>query len=101
MVIEVNPRLAVPEPSVELSAKLDALDILRMIYRGELEVTPMQMKALGMAIAYERPKLSVSASVNVGMGNRLEEAHRAFAPQTAKIITIEQARERGEGEPPG
>jgi hypothetical protein len=101
MVIEVNPRLPLPEPEV-IPPELDALDILRLVYRRQIEVTPLQMKALMAAIPFERAKLSVSANVNVGMGNRLEEAHRAFAPQTARVITIEQARERGEvPDPPG
>jgi hypothetical protein len=41
--------------------ELSALEILQLVYRGKLEVTPMQMRAFQVAIGFESPKLAVSA----------------------------------------
>jgi hypothetical protein len=90
-------------PPPELPPDADALEILRLVYRGELEVSPQQFKALVAAVPYERPKLSVSASMSHhGMGTMIDEARRAYVerrlinvtPQSAAVANAE--RERGE-----
>jgi hypothetical protein len=56
-----NP-YAIPETDDGL--KLDALRYLQMIYRDPQLSTQVRMRAAGLAIPYESPKLMVTAVVN-------------------------------------
>jgi hypothetical protein len=55
---------------------LNAHQILQLVYRGKLEVTPMQMRALSIAINFESPKLAVIGHVaeDGSFAERLERA---------------------------
>jgi len=44
-----------------LSKDIRALDLLQMVYRGELKASPQQMRAAIESLPYENPKLSAVA----------------------------------------
>jgi hypothetical protein len=71
----------------EFDANLDGLNahqILQLVYRGKLEVTPMQMRALSIAIPFESPKLAVTAHItDDSIAARLE---RALARSGVNVI---------------
>jgi hypothetical protein len=58
-----NDPYAIPEPGEPESSKLDALRYLQMIYRDPQLSTAVRMRAAGLAIPYEMPKLAVTAVV--------------------------------------
>jgi hypothetical protein len=59
-----NDPYAIPEPDEPQSPKLDALRYLQMIYRDPQLSTAVRMRAAGLAIPYEVPKLAVTAVVS-------------------------------------
>jgi hypothetical protein len=79
-------RIVEPEqPS--LPKDVDALRLLQMVYRGEFNATPQQMRAAIESLPYETPKLS---SVGIGyidaqdFASRLERA--VNRSERAKLI---------------
>jgi hypothetical protein len=100
-IIEGRPAVEEELPPEEFPEDFDALDYLRAVYKGQVPFDPSRVKAAAIAIAYERPKLSVQGSMNFrGMGDRIEQAHRKLidvspvAPQSAAVANAE--RERGD-----
>jgi hypothetical protein len=60
---------------VDVAPKATSLDFLRAVYRNPDVPLSVRMRAAGMAIPYEYPKLSVVANVeNKDMADRLERA---------------------------
>src|SRR6516162_6176107 len=59
-----NNPYAIPEPDEPQRLKLDALRYLQMIYRDPQLSTAVRMRAAGLAIPYEVPKLAVTAVVS-------------------------------------
>ena len=59
-----NDPYAIPEPDEPQRLKLDALRYLQMIYRDPQLSTAVRMRAAGLAIPYEVPKLAVTAVVS-------------------------------------
>ena len=59
-----NDPYAVPEPGEPESPKLDALRYLQMIYRDPQLSTAVRMRAAGLALPFESPKLAVTAVVS-------------------------------------
>jgi len=55
---------AIPEPDEPQSQKLDALRYLQMIYRDPQLSTAVRMRAAGLALPFESPKLAVTAMVS-------------------------------------
>jgi hypothetical protein len=55
---------AIPEPDEPQSQKLDALRYLQMIYRDPQLSTAVRMRAAGLALPFESPKLAVTAVVS-------------------------------------
>ena len=55
---------AIPEPDEPQSPKLDALRYLQMIYRDPQLSTTVRMRAAGLALPFESPKLAVTALVS-------------------------------------
>jgi hypothetical protein len=79
----------------------DSLDLLQAIYRDVAVPMPTRMRAAALAIAYERPKLSVSVSVNhKGMADAIDAARAKYeatkAEQSALVAQREQAAATGE-----
>jgi len=59
-----NDPYAIPEPDEPQSQKLDALRYLQMIYRDPQLSTAVRMRAAGLALPFESPKLAVTAVVS-------------------------------------
>ena len=84
--------------SVEREAGPEAttsLDLLRSVYQDPTLPLATRMRAAALALPFEFPKLSVTASVKGrGMANAIEAAYRkVHAPQTQKLIAAERERE--------
>jgi len=54
---------AISEPDEASNQKLDALRYLQMVYRDPQLSTAVRMRAAGLAINYESPRLAVTAVV--------------------------------------
>ena len=59
-----NDPYAIPESDEPQSQKLDALRYLQMIYRDPQLSTAVRMRAAGLALPFESPKLAVTAVVS-------------------------------------
>jgi hypothetical protein len=61
---------------VEVDAEATSLDLLQAVYRNPDVPLSVRMRAAGMAIPYEMPRLSVVASIHdpAGFAERLERA---------------------------
>jgi len=59
-----NDPYAIPEPDEPERLKLDALRYLQMIYRDPQLSTAVRMRAAGLALPFESPKLAVTAVVS-------------------------------------
>jgi hypothetical protein len=71
---DLNARI-IKEPEVLLE-NIGALPLLQMAYRGQVQLTPQQMRAAIEALPFEVPKLGVTANVTVdgSFAERLERA---------------------------
>jgi hypothetical protein len=66
-----------------LPENITALPLLQMAYRGQVQLTPQQMRAAIEALPFEVPKLGVTANVTVdgSFAERLERAlERSSSP---------------------
>jgi hypothetical protein len=73
---------------VILEKDVGAHELLQMVYRGEITVTPQQLSAAKEAIAYERPKLTATAHLEGSFYQALEQAieRRANRPPPSKLL---------------
>jgi hypothetical protein len=55
-----------------LPKDIGAHEVLQMVYRGEISITPQQLSAAKEAIAYEKPKLTAVATAELD-GNSFAE----------------------------
>jgi hypothetical protein len=60
------------ENRLTLPKDVGAHEVLQMVYRGEIAVTPQQLSAAKEAIAYEKPKLTAVATAELD-GNSFAE----------------------------
>ena len=58
-VVDLNVRI-IKEPEM-IPDNIGALPLLQMAYRGQVELTPQQMRAAIESLPYETPKLSATA----------------------------------------
>ena len=58
-VVDLNVRI-IKEPEV-IAEDIMALPLLQMAYRGQVQLTPQQMRAAIESLPYETPKLSATA----------------------------------------
>jgi hypothetical protein len=63
----------------ELPENISAHELLRMVYRGKVEVSPIRMRAAIESLPYETPKLSASAIVTTDGKSFAEALERAIA----------------------
>jgi hypothetical protein len=83
-----------PEPPEVLALEaVDALMYLQSIYRDPQHPQSTRMRAAGMALPYERAKLSAVMHKHYGMADRMEAMHaeRQLAPQST-AVTLEARR---------
>jgi hypothetical protein len=71
-----DPANLVEDERVVLPDNITALPLLQMAYRGQVQLTPQQMRAAIEALPFEVPKLGVTANVMVdgSFAERLERA---------------------------
>jgi hypothetical protein len=83
--------------------ELSAHKILQLVYRGKLEVTPMQMRALGIAIGFESPKLTATAMSSMDGKDFASLLEKAIARSSAPLVIEHQPsdRELPPSAPPG
>ena len=70
--VDLSVRVIEEEPA--LPKDIGAHELLQMVYRGEITVTPQQLSAAREAIAYERPKLTATAHFQGSLYDALEQA---------------------------
>jgi hypothetical protein len=63
---------------LELSENISAHELLRMVYRGKVEVSPMRMRAAIESLPYETPKLSATAIATMDGKSFAEALERAL-----------------------
>jgi hypothetical protein len=80
----------VDRPKREVDPRLDALTYLQLVYRGQIEAEGPRMRAAMACLQFERPKLSVVASVDDpnAFAERLE---RAIQRSGVRPLMIEHA----------
>jgi hypothetical protein len=72
------------------------LDLFNAVLQDRSQPLPVRMRAARDAAPYIHAKLSTSVNINVGMGTRLEEAHRErFAPQSTAVAIAKRDADRG------
>jgi hypothetical protein len=81
-------KIAVDE--VEVRPEATSLDLLQAVYRNPDVPLSVRMRAAGMAIPYEFPKLSVVASVS-DPDRFAERLERAIQRSGVRPLTIEHA----------
>jgi hypothetical protein len=71
-----------------LPKDIGAHEVLQMVYRGEITVTPQQLSAAKESIAYEKPKLTAVAHFEGSFYQALEQAieRRTNRPPPSKMI---------------
>ena len=71
-----------------LDKRVGAHELLQMVYRGEISVTPQQMQAAKESIAYEKPKLTAVGHFEGSFYEALEQAieKRANRPPPSLLI---------------
>src|SRR6516165_9654332 len=71
-----------------LDKRVGAHELLQMVYRGEISITPQQMQAAKESIAYEKPKLTAVAHFQGSFYEALEQAieKRANRPPPSLLI---------------
>jgi hypothetical protein len=86
---------------VEVDAEATSLDLLQAVYRNPDVPLSVRMRAAGMAIPYEMPRLSVVASIHdpAGFAERLERAIERSGVRPLMIEHAPQPKPRPDPEP--
>jgi hypothetical protein len=75
------------EQEPTLPKDIDALRLLQMVYRGELQASPQQMRAAIEALPYEVPKLTAIAVGTLNSQDFYSRLERAILrSERAKLI---------------
>ena len=83
---------AIPEPDGPQSPKLDALRYLQMIYRDPQLSTAVRMRAAGLALPFEVPKLAVTAQITEqDFATLLDRRLKRLEEMKAKVIEAKPA----------
>src|SRR5262249_49643829 len=94
----VLDRIEAEQQSQRLPKDVRALELLQMVYRGELKATPQQMRAAIESLPYEQPKLSAVALgylTGEDFASKLERAvERSNGAKLIEARVIEVDRER-------
>jgi hypothetical protein len=81
------------ENRLVLPKDIGAHEVLQMVYRGEISITPQQLSAAKEAIAYEKPKLNAVATAELDGNSFAELLDKAIerqerAKQPPKLIDV-------------
>jgi hypothetical protein len=88
-----NDPYAIPEPDEPERLKLDALRYLQMIYRDPQLSTAVRMRAAGLALPFESPKLAVTAVVSEqDFATVLDRRLKRIEEMKAKVIEAKPAQ---------
>ena len=63
-----------------------AKEALRMVYRGEIVLSPQQMRAAIESLPYETPKLSATAHIVGSFSDQLEKELRAIERSKGPLL---------------
>ena len=74
---------------VVLDKRVGAHELLQMVYRGEVTITPQQMQAAKESIAYEKPKLTAVAHFEGSFYEALEREIEKRANRPPPSLMIE------------
>jgi hypothetical protein len=74
---------------VALDKRVGAHELLQMVYRGEISITPQQMQAARESIAYEKPKLTAVAHFEGSFAEALERAIERRGNRPPPTLLIE------------
>jgi len=80
--VDLSVRVIDEEPALPKDIK--ALELLQMIYRGEVKATSQRMRAAIESLPYESPKLPARVQVTTDFGYQLDRAIEAS--NRAKLI---------------
>ncbi len=69
-----------------LPKDIRALELLQMVYRGEIKATPQQMRAAIEALPFEAPKLSAVAVGHLTGEDFYNRLERAIERSNGKLI---------------
>jgi hypothetical protein len=70
----------------ELPDNISAHELLRMVYRGKVEVSPIQMRAAIESLPYETPKLSATAIATMDGKTFAEALERAIERSKSPVL---------------
>ena len=84
--VDLSVRIVEEKPA--LPKDIGAHELLQMVYRGEISVTPQQLSAAKESIAYEKPKLTAVAHFEGSFAEALERAieRRASRPPPSVLL---------------
>jgi len=82
----VDLSVKVLEAKPKLPKDIEALRLLQMVYRGEFNATPQQMRAAIEALPFENPKLSSVALGYLTATNFAARLERAIERSNATLI---------------
>jgi hypothetical protein len=71
---------------VQLPEDIDALQLLQMEYRGEIELTYAQRRAAEACLPFERPKLGVMATTTMNADDFASMLDRCIARSQVRLI---------------
>jgi len=72
-----------------LPKDMGAHELLQMVYRGEISITPQQMQAARESIAYEKPKLTAVAHFEGSFAEALDREIEKRANRPPPSLSIE------------
>jgi hypothetical protein len=85
---------------VQLPEDIDALQLLQMEYRGQVELTYAQRRAAEACLPFERPKLGVVATTTLSSDTFAEMLDRAISRSQVRLIEHVRQDEGSQPSPP-
>src|SRR5262249_41238014 len=92
-IVAVLDRIEAEQQSEQLPKGVRALELLQMVYRGELKASAQQMRAAIECLSYEQPKLSAVAVGYLSGEDFASRLDRAIERSNGKVIEGEVLEE--------
>jgi len=80
---DILDRMEQQSETVALPCDVTAKQLLQMVYRGELELSPQQFNAAKVCLEYEQPKLTAVAVGHLDQSSFAQTLERALARSEA------------------